>query len=786
MNTDVLQTLEFTEIQKRLAAAAPSTLSKELALSWRPSVYAEVIARLLSETDEAVRIGEREIATPLGETHDIREMLGKAEKDVVLLPQEFTDLGATLETYEKMAHYFTLERRELYPMLAELAYLIHPEAALITRIFRVFSDHGEIADNASPKLARIRQEKAAAKSRIRRAFEQILQDKDQAGFFRDAIITQRSGRYVLPVKSEYRYKFNGIVHDRSSTGQTLFMEPMASVVLNNDLAELEAAEKQEIAEILRALTKDVQKEAKNIRESMKLATQIEFIFARAKLAADMHGVRAIAEMKGRVKLIEAKHPLLDPAAAVPLNLSLGGDYCQLIITGSNAGGKTIAMKTLGLLALMNQAGLFIPAAEGTTLPVYRRIYAIIGDDQSIMDNLSTFSSYITQLSRFIGKAGEHDLVLLDELGSGTDPVEGAALAEAVTEYLSRRGVPAIITSHFAEMKKLAYETDGIENAFVEFDEKTLSPTYRLITGMAGNSNAFNICRRFGMREEILSRAEQLKEQSPLHEMENLMEDLNRELSEVQKERDILCEKVKEAERLRNELAEMDTAIKEKKRAILDKARENAENMKREIRIQAETIIKELKREAADKGNINPAANLARTQIEAIALPSKSGERQNVALPDLKAGAYVYVDTLQSVGIIEKAAGQKITVQCGNFKITVTPSHCFYPAKKEIPKKPASASGKELVRKSTHRQTIRAIPTEINLIGKTVDEAIPEVDRFLNDAFMAGVSPVHIIHGKGTGALRRGIHEYLKLLNFVTEFNLADERCGGAGATEVYF
>ena len=788
MNTDVLQILEFTEIQKRLAAHAPSALSKELALSWRPSVYAEVIERLLAETDEAVRVSEREIATPLGETHDLRDMLSKAEKDVVLLPPEFTDLAATLETYEKMSHYFTGERAGLYPVLAELAGLIHPEETLLSRIRRVFGDHGEIADNASPKLARIRQEKASAKSRIRRAFEQILQDKDQAGFFRDAIITQRSGRYVLPVKAEYRYKFNGIVHDRSSTGQTLFMEPMASVVLNNDLAELEAAEKQEIAEILRGLTKDVQKETRNIRESMKLATQIELIFARAALSAEMHGVRALADDKGRAKLIGARHPLLDPKTAVPLTLSLGGDYRQLIITGSNAGGKTIAMKTLGLLALMNQAGLFIPAAEGSRLPVYRHIYAVIGDEQSIMDNLSTFSGYITQLAGFIEKAGAHDLVLLDELGSGTDPIEGAALAESVTEFLARRGIPAIITSHFSEMKKLAYETDGIENAFVEFDEKTLAPTYRLITGMAGNSNAFNICRRFGMTDEILTRAEALKEKSPLNEMETLMADLNRELSDVQKERDMLAEKVKEAETLRNELAEADSLIKEKKRAIFEKAREEAENMKRDIRIQAETIIKELKKKAAeaDKENLPNEFNKARKQIEDIALPKKDGDRAPIVFSEMKEGDFVYVDTLQSVGCIEKIAGRKLTVQCGNFRITVTPEHCFMPTKKETPKKKVSASGKEFVNRATHGRSIRAIPTEINIIGKTVDEAIPDVDRFLNDAFMAGVSPVEIIHGKGTGALRRGIHEYLKTLNFVTEFHLADERSGGAGATEVYF
>ncbi len=383
MNSDILQILEFTEIRKRLADFAVSALAKERALAWRPSVYPEVVARLsvypevvarlLSETEEAVGVLQAEITTPLGETHDLRDTLEKAEKDVVLMPQEFSDLAASLETYEKMAQFFAPPRDEIYPVLREITRLIHPEGALIAEIRRVFGDHGEIADNASPRLLRIRQDKAAKRSQIRRTFERLLADKDQADFFRDTIITQRNGRFVMPVKAEYRYKFGGIVHDRSQTGQTLFMEPMASVELNNDLAELEAEEKQEIAEILRALTKSVQKEAQNIRESCKLATMTELIFARAELAVSMDGIRAGAGKAAELK--RARHPLLDPKAAVPLTLTLGKDYRQLVITGSNAGGKTIAMKTLGLLALMNQAGLFIPAAEGTCLPIYRHIYA---------------------------------------------------------------------------------------------------------------------------------------------------------------------------------------------------------------------------------------------------------------------------------------------------------------------------------------------------------------------------------------------------------------------------
>ena len=786
MTTDILQTLEFHEIQKKLAACAVSSLSKEMALSWEPSIREDVIARRLEETEEAMISMEREITTPLGETHDIRESLEKCGKDVILLPQEFMDLAASLETYKKMAQYFTGERSELYPALYEMTGNLIDEDRLIQRIRKVFGDHGEVSDNATPKLSRIRTEKTLVKSRIRREFQRLITDKEQAGYFQDAIITQRNGRYVVPVKAEYRYKFQGIVHDRSATGQTLFMEPMVSVQLNNDLAELTAAEKQEIHEILRMLSGEVKKEIRHIRENCAIATEVELIYARASLAISMKGVKAAADTRGRAKLIRARHPLIDPAKAVPIDICLGEDFQILIITGSNAGGKTIAMKTLGLLALMNQAGLFIPAAEGSRLPVYHHIYAVIGDDQSIQYNLSTFSSYITQMKDFLPSAGKDDLVLLDELGSGTDPIEGAALAQAVTEFLLRKGVPSIITSHFSEMKKLAYESEGIENAFVEFDEKTLTPTYRLIIGMAGNSNAFNICRRLGMDESILRRADELKCESPLNNMETVMANLNRELQQVEKEREELREKVGEAETLRNELASANDTIKEKKRAILDKAREQAEAMKRDLRIQSETIIKELKKQAAHLNKEGLAAGIdkARTAVNAIQIAKGGRDRAPVPPIDLKPGVYVFVDTLESVGVIEKVSGKKVTVRCGNLTVNVGAEHCFEAEKKEVPKKKQSRAVK--VGGYSQVKSAQSVKTSINILGLTVDEAIPEVDRFLNDAVMAGISPVEIIHGKGTGALRKGIHDHLRTLNFVTEFHLADPRSGGAGVTEVYF
>lgn len=784
MEKDILEILEFDQIRERLAKLAPSALSKERALHLTPSYVPEVVEKSLQETEEASALMEKEITTPLGETHDILGLLKKAEKGSILSSKEFLDLANSLDTYKKMHHYFEGERHLQYPSLEEISSLIVPQDGLINRIYQVFDEHGEVKDQASLKLFRIRTQKETVKSRIRRSFQHILEDKEMAPYLQDAIITQRNGRYVVPIKEEYRYKFSGIVHDRSSTGQTLFMEPMVSVELNNDLAEMTAAEKQEILEILTGLTEDVKKTVDVTKNNCRLATDMEFIFARARLALSMKGVKAQYSPNGVLDLRKARHPLIPEDQVVPVSMTLGKTFRILVITGSNAGGKTIAIKTAGLLSLMNQSGLFIPAEEGSMLPVYNHIYAIIGDEQSIQDNLSTFSSYITQLVSFLPSAGENDLVLLDELGSGTDPVEGAALAQSVTEFLQMKGAPSIITSHFSEMKKLAYETKGIENAFVEFDEKTLAPTYRLIIGVAGSSNAFNICRRFGMPDVILGRAIQLKNESPLHHMEEVMERLNQQSREMNREKEEVTHTLNQAEQLKNQLENARDEFYRRKDSILEKAREEAESMKRDLRVQSESIIKDLKKQAADldKNQLGDKISKVRGRINGLNVPGKENRREKLPKDQIKNGTYVYIDTIDSEGTIVGVGRSQVSVQCGLIQVKVTPDHLF---KAKKPKKV------ERVLPYAHKKTpmsksVATVHTELNIIGKTVDEAIPEVDRFLNECFMAGISPVRIIHGKGTGSLRRGVQDYLRTLNFVTEFHEADPTNGGAGVTEVYF
>ncbi len=786
MTADMLQALDFGEIQKMLADHACSVLAKQVAMNSQPSSDPEIVARRLEETREAAVCLQREISSPLGETHDIREALDKSKKDIILLPQEFLDICASLETYKKMSLYFRGEREAIYPVLFEITRNILPLDKLVAKIRGTFNDHGDILDTASSKLANIRLSKNAMKERIRRSLLQILQDKEKAPYFQETLITQRNGRYVIPIRAEHRYKFEGIIHDRSSSGQTLFMEPMVSVQLNNDLAELNVQEAQEIHEILRLLSGQIKKEGDSIYRNCHTATEIEYIFARGAMAIQMKGVQAIHDCHGCAELYKARHPLIDPQKVVPINIRLGRDFQVLVITGSNAGGKTIAMKTLGLLALMNQTGLFIPAEEGARLPVYRHIYTVIGDEQSIQYNLSTFSSYITQMTGFLGHCQKEDLVLLDELGSGTDPIEGAALAQAIAEYLNKNNVSSIVTSHFSEMKRMAYETDGIENAFVEFDEKTLTPTYRLIIGMAGNSNAFNICWRLGMDEQILERAKALKSESPLNNMETIIAKLNEELQATEHQREVLEQKIKEASQLRSDLAEANEQMQKRKKEILDKARAEAEQIKRTLRIQSETIIKELKKASAQVSRRDLENQFSRTRqaVQDIDIPLGENERRRLQPSEIQTGTYVYVDTIENIGVVKGIYGKKVSVQCGNLSINVGIEHCYEASRHEM--KTLVPHEVVKVRSVSKSSSVQSVSTSLNVIGLTVDEAIPQVDRFLNDAVMAGISPVEIIHGKGTGALRKGIQNYLRTLNFVVDFHNADARTGGDGVTEVYF
>ena len=490
MNKRSMRILGFYQVQNMLVQLAPSRLSKEIARRLRPSSDETEIRQMLTDTEEAYLCLQREVSTPFGGITDIRPALEKAKREVTLDGQECVDIWNNMERYSAVQAYFA-DRKDLYPHLYEQAQSIGEFSFLSHKMAQVFDQNHQIRDNASPELLRLRNRIMELERQTKRYMQSVLQSKEYQKYFQDVLITIRNNRYVIPVKQEYRHAFPGIVHDTSASGSTLYIEPMAIVNANNDLQAARIGETREIEKIFRRLTTQVREKYTDLYESTLCTGQLEFIFAKAQLAQQMKACRPDISKTGLVRLLQARHPLIDPKVVVPNTIVLGGDYRILLITGSNTGGKTVSMKTLGLLVLMHQAGLFLPVTEGSELPVFRDVLADIGDEQNISQNLSTFSGHMKQLIYIIKHCSANDLILADELGSGTDPAEGSAIAIAILEELYQKGAYVMVTTHYNDLKNYAYRTEGIENAHVEFDVETLKPTYKLRIGSAGSSHAFS-------------------------------------------------------------------------------------------------------------------------------------------------------------------------------------------------------------------------------------------------------------------------------------------------------
>ena len=492
MNSE--QVLDFQHIRQKLADVCSSAIAKEYALNLQPMHNRQKIEDALDETVEAMRSLEQEVEQPISGTKDIRTTCTKSRKEIILTREELWDLHTTILAYNRM-HRFFKEKYLLYPLLSLWVQDLPSHDKLTKRFERTFDAYGVLLDGATPKLQQLRMTMSRTKNAIKNDLQRILQDKDNQKYFQEAIVTMRNNRYVIPVKQEYRGAFPGLIHDRSATGATLYIEPMRLVDLNNELQEATLAEEQEVLRIYKELTELVRAHADTLLDACKRVSHVEFVYGKAELAIRMKAVRAIISQGREVNLLQARHPMLAPNVVVPTTITLGTKYRILLITGSNTGGKTVSLKTLGLLALMNQSGLCIPADSGSALPIFHHIYADIGDEQSIEASLSTFSAHMSQVIRILKKVGPNDLVLLDELGSGTDPEEGSALGIAIIEYFRKKGALMMVSTHYNELKTYAYQTEGIENAHVEFDERTLRPTYRLHIGVAGSSHALSIAAR---------------------------------------------------------------------------------------------------------------------------------------------------------------------------------------------------------------------------------------------------------------------------------------------------
>ncbi|MCI1248211.1 MAG: endonuclease MutS2 [Megasphaera sp.] len=787
MNKRSMRILGFYQVQNMLVRLAPSRLSKEIARHLRPSNEPAVIQRSLTDTEEGVRCLQFEVSTPFGGIVDIRPALEKAKREVTLEGRDCIDIWNNVQRYADIAAFFA-EKKGDYPQLAERAEQIGDFSQLSHKIATVFDNNHQIRDNASPELMRLRSRITELERQTKRYINGVIQNKEYQKYFQDVLVTVRNNRYVVPVKQEYRHAFPGIVHDTSASGSTLYIEPLAIVNANNDLQAARIGETKEIERIFRRLTAIVQGQYEELLDSTKCVGTLEFIFAKAQLSIQMKACRPALSKNRMVRLNQARHPLIDASHVVPNTIVIGGEYRILLITGSNTGGKTVAMKTLGLLVLMYQSGLFLPVGEGSELPVFRDVFSDIGDEQDISQNLSTFSSHMKQLIYILKHSGPDDLILADELGSGTDPAEGSAIAIAILDALYQRGPYVMVTTHYNDLKNYAYNTPGIENGHVEFDVETLQPTYKLRIGAAGSSHAFSISERLGMPLPILEKARELRSKAQDMDMETILTKLNNQSKQMDEEQAELERRLSEARHVEDDLRKERDKVSSKRQDIIDSSRREAVDLKRNLRIEAEKIIRELKqqsREGTDKEKAK-AFDQARRAIQQISLPDKEKpQRDPVDLSQLKIGQTVFINSLDGLGTVTDRSGTKLTVSVRGMTVRVKAKDISAPYLSEIKKE------KQEERRANAKTSYRPIrtggvTTELNIIGKTFNDALPDVEKFLDTALAAGFSPVRIIHGKGSGALRRQIHEYLDRQSFVTQYKLDDVDGGGAGVTLVYF
>lgn len=667
---------------------------------------------------------------------------------------------------------------------------LEPLTPLSTEIRRCILSEDEISDDASSTLRQIRRSMKIVNDKIHTQLSSLV-NGGARNYLQDAVITMRNGRYCIPVKAEYKGQVPGMIHDQSSTGSTLFIEPMAVVKLNNDIRELELQEQKEIEVILANLSEQTALSREEILTDLEILVQLDFIFARAALAMDMNATEPIFNEEGRIHLRKARHPLIDKKKAVPIDVRLGEDFDLLVVTGPNTGGKTVSLKTVGLLTMMGQSGLHIPAYDRSELSVFHEVYADIGDEQSIEQSLSTFSSHMTNVVSFLKKADNRSLVLFDELGAGTDPTEGAALAISILSHLHERGIRTMATTHYSELKVYALSTPGVENACCEFDVETLRPTYRLLIGVPGKSNAFAISSKLGLPDYIIEKAkEQISEQD--ESFEDMLSSLEQNRITLEKEREEAARYKQEIETLKSLLESKQEKLDERKDRIIRQANEEAHTILREAKEYADQTMKAFHK--FQKDHVDTAAMERERQAirERMSKAEKGmSQKKEVKKPkkelsakDLSLGDSVKVLSMNLTGTVSSRPDSKgyLFVQTGIIRSKVHISDLELVDEPVIKTASMQRTGAGKIRMSKSA----SISTEINLLGKTVDEAIAELDKYLDDAYIAHMKSVRIVHGKGTGALRKGVHNYLKRQKHVESFRLGEFGEGDAGVTIVEF
>ena len=790
MNQKALETLEYKKIIAQLKREMGSAASAKLADELTPLTSEKIIKEELRSTTEAVDLIVRKGPLPTGGLYDIREALLLAKKGGSLTMRQLLEVQNVLGISSEVVAFMHDDALPALKYIGEMVDLIVEFTALEKEISRCILTEDEMADNASPKLKDIRRSIHQQNQAIKNKLSRIITSSSNKTYLQDAIVTMRDGRYVIPVKQEYRSFFPGMVHDQSKGGATLFIEPQGVVELNNKLRELEVEEQLEIARILAELSSRVAEHYREIRSNLELLIKLDFIMAKGKLSCKMHASEPKIDVDGELRLISARHPLIEYKKAVPVDIRIGGDYRTLIITGPNTGGKTVSLKTAGLLVMMAQSGLHIPASHASTLPIFGEVFADIGDEQSIEQSLSTFSSHMKNIVSIIDKASYDSLVLVDELGAGTDPTEGAALAIAILERFYDSGALTMATTHYNELKKYALATSGVENAAMEFDVETLTPTYRLLIGVPGKSNAFEISKKLGLSESVIERASEHIKHGDM-EFENVISSIEDDKRKAAADRlDAESMRAEIEERLKK-LEEKEKAISEKRADIIAEAKREARELLRETKSAVKDVQKDLRRlqKSGAHTNLNTGAlEKSRRKInEAEDLVSEKVVKQvnsePVSADTLKIGDRVKLLTIGQNGTILSLPDEKgnLMINIGALKVKARLQDLMLINEGKDRKPQAKSSSKY---GSLLRLKSSSVSASINVMGKNLEDALADVEKYLDDVYMAGLDMVSIIHGRGGGILKDGIRQMLKRKKYVDSYGAASYNDGGEGVTIV--
>ncbi|MDY6287604.1 MAG: endonuclease MutS2 [Lachnospiraceae bacterium] len=791
MNEKALKTLEYQKIIQMLTERATSPAGRAKCAALKPSDRLDIIRRMQKETTDAAGRVTRSGSISFGDARLMGPSFKRLEVGGTLSQAELLSIADLLDNCARVKSWGAKDENAEPDAIDPYLELLDPLPVLSAEIRRCILSEDEISDSASPKLRQIRQEIHASDGRIHSQLNSIINGSLRT-YLMEPVVTMRDGRYCLPVRAEYKNSFPGMVHDQSSTGATLFIEPMSVVKLNNEVRELFAQEKQEIARILAELSAKAAAHTEFLISDLENMAELDFICARALLSLDMKASEPAFNTSGQVDLRQARHPLIDAGKVVPIDVRLGDTFDLLVITGPNTGGKTVTLKTVGLLTLMGESGLHIPAAEHSRLALFREVYADIGDEQSIEQSLSTFSSHMTNVVSFLGKADRDSLVLFDELGAGTDPTEGAVLAISILSWLHERQIRTIATTHYSELKIFALSTEGVENASCEFDVKTLRPTYRLLIGVPGKSNAFAISKRLGLSQAIIDdAAERIGEQDK--SFEDVLATLEQNRIDLERRQQAIERQAEQLDRREKQLHEKERELENRKDAVLEKANVQAHAILQEAKDYADQTMKDFRR--FGKAGVNAdemerkrtalRQQMSKTEKKMEIRP-KEQRHKELQAKDLHKGDTVKILSLNLTGTVSTLPDNRgyLYVQTGIIRTKVSIRDL------ELVDEDAVASkGSKAKHNATGSGTVRMskalyVSPEINLLGKTVDEATAELDKYLDDARLAHLETVRVIHGKGTGALRKGIHDYLRRQHNVKDFHLAEYGEGDAGVTIV--